>query len=433
MIRADAIENMTETCEKTISSFLPPEASVLFCQDGTHVLTPIVKKGNYVTEGQIIAFDAGGTEAAVHSPVPGQVVDCFSAADVSGKMVSAAKIRLSGSFSFLGKKRADLNWMFLSSEQRCRQMTEMGVINTFREPRSLGEELQQRTVPRNQVLVVRLYDPEPDCSVDSFIAEHYQKSVFEGAAIIADTMNARFVVFLYAENNIILPEEKTMQDLFKTAQTVFVPMSVSKYPCGTVRAIIRSIKNYARKKHISTLPADITTHDVFIDSATALSVHDALVGGVPVIERIVQISGEPLASGGMFRVKIGTPIRNLLEECGLMPHSDVKVIVNGMLGGFDVCDIDAPVTKRVKSISVVPVRSPSDLAQSDCMRCGYCRGVCPNGLHPESIYADYKENRSLPEMTETSIRLCSQCGLCSAVCPSRIPLHQIIKLLKGQL
>lgn len=431
MVRdSSLLENECIHYDEPVSSYLPRIAVIGLCQDESTQLTPVVSKGETVTEGQILGSDVHNPHAAcVHSPIPGQVLDFFTVSMPNGKKTPSILIRLYGSFTFLGKPFEGANWMFPSAAQRIKKMAEMGIINTFSKPCSLALQLSKKS-QRNQTLVVRLFDSDPSYYTDGFIAEFYKDHVLEGSAIIADTMNAKSVIFLYSKDKWLIPEENQLK-YFKSMQVSFVPVNDELYPAGTVRELIQAVRKYDKKGYLGSTPKELDADEIMIDSTTALSVYDALVRGVPVIERVIHVSGNALRSGGNFKVRIGTSIRKLIDECGGFTCEPAKIIINGIVNGISICDLDTPITKYVKAVSILAPQKFPDQMINECIRCGRCHHICPSHIHPEKIYEYYMYKTPIQSAAASNIEACSQCLLCNTVCPSRLPLCQTVQLVKG--
>jgi electron transport complex protein RnfC len=132
-------------------------------------------------------------------------------------------------------------------------------------------------------------------------------------------------------------------------------------------------------------------------------------------------------------VRLGTSIRSVIAEFGGFIKDGGKIIVNGILMGHNVTDLDTPITKEVKSVSIIPPKDVMNPASSECIRCGMCRTVCPMGMSPDILYGHYAFNREISQNHLNTLRNCSDCVLCNAVCPARLPLCQSIKLLRGAI
>ncbi len=422
-------------------AFLPSLAVVSLTQDSKTLMETTVQKGDYVQEGQIIAKNIvqNNSEnkknysypAFIHSPVPGKVLDIYNVINPNGKKLPAVLIKMEGNFSFSGKKREVLNWAYSQGNTRIKTISQMGIINTFEKPTSLAQQID--TVLKNKEknlaeqippLVVRLFDSDPDTVVDQYITENFAKEVFEGTAILAETLNTKDVVFVTEKDAWNLPEEETKK-IFKNIQVHILETDINVYPRGQYKYIKQNTLQY-----LSTKGIDCYKEIFPVDSTTCLDVYNAIAKSYPAIDRFVQIEGDDIATNGIFKIRIGSTLRNIFEECGGFFKEPAKIIINGLIGGMAVSDLDTPITRYVKSIFVLSSRGFPDQRQTTCVRCGRCHNICPENIHPEKIYSNYYSDTPVKQYILDTIKLCTECGLCNAVCPSRIPLYQTIQLIK---
>jgi electron transport complex protein RnfC len=133
----------------------------------------------------------------------------------------------------------------------------------------------------------------------------------------------------------------------------------------------------------------------------------------------------------LLRVRIGTTIRSLMEQCGGCDRALGKIIVNGVVTGDCVESLDTIITKDVKSVSFVPKSELSDQERNPCIRCGKCRSICPEGIFPDLIYRHCNGGKKIGREMLSTTALCSGCCLCNSVCPSRLPLCQTIDNLRN--
>ncbi len=415
-------------------SYLPSLAYVPFVQEDGCKCRALVKEGDVVSEGQIIASPLSiiqnSFSANIHSPLPGIVKEIKSISLPDGKRSDAAVIALKGAFSFIGKKSFPAEWSLFSPESLQHMIADKGVINTFERPFSLASQFDKVRKRENCFVVLRLFDEDPSRVTDSFVASHYPAQVAEGTAIIATALKAKAIVLVASkkDGNPISTEISTR--FFENIAYTCVSADSSKYPCGFKRDIVSLVK---KEKNIDAQFKDITTQELFIDPETAFAVYEAVVCGIPMMSCFVHITGDCLKVSGILRVNIGTPIGFLAAECGGFTKKVAKIIVNGLYTGTVAPGFDVPITKIVKSILFLPISELVDPHYASCVRCGSCRHVCPEGLYPDLLYQRLKgmEKAVKKELLDTS-KLCTLCALCNSVCPSRLPLAQSIAELKKE-
>lgn len=422
-------------------AFLPSLAVVSLTQDSKTHMESIVQKGDYVEEGQVIAKNSISNEikdektnlpAYIHSPVPGKVLDIYNVINPNGKKLPAVLIRMEGNFSFSGKKRDIINWTFSNSITRIKTLSQMGVINTFEKPISLAQQLDEivknkenKSIAEVPPLVIRLFDTDPDTVIDKYITENFAKEVFEGAAILANTIDTKDVIFISEKNTWNLPEENEIKKYFGNIKVHSLETDIDVYPRGQYKYINQKVISFLKSKGINNYKETFA-----IDSSTSLDVYNAIAKSYPAIDRFIQVEGDDIAMNGIFKIRIGTTFRNLFEECNGFIKEPAKIIINGLINGIAISDLDTPITRYVKSIFVLSSRSFPDQRQTACIRCGRCHNICPENLHPEKLYSNYYSDTPVQQYILDTINLCTECGLCNTICPSRIPLCQTIQLIK---
>ncbi len=414
ILNSNLLSSQGEKFSDLYCSSLPNIAKVSLCQDKYTKLKSVVSLNDTVTEGQLLAIDENSL-SSVHSPVPGKVCAFETVTMPDGKPVECICIHLSGEFEFTGKKVELSNWQMFPPSQRIQKIAERGIINTFNllKPENLALLVKQAKNNSVQNIFVRLFDEDMSYYTDGFISDNYFPEVVEGARLIADTIGAKNVIFFTPEKFVLPPDDISGIDKYKSIQTHFISVKTRYYPAGTRHDLL----NLANKK-ISIQ----TDSGFFVDSTTLYSLYNALALRTPNIDRIIHVSGDVIKTNREMRVRIGTPVSSIIAECGGFTEEIEKVIINGLINGTAIADFNTPVTKYVKSIKVVSKRGFPVQKNNECIRCGNCSSVCPLKLHPENIVF----NIPSPKLLE----LCTNCGLCNAVCASRIPLSQIIKIMK---
>jgi electron transport complex protein RnfC len=179
--------------------------------------------------------------------------------------------------------------------------------------------------------------------------------------------------------------------------------------------------------------ASLNHRDLYVNAATVLATYRALTLDLPVMESIVHISGYPVAKPGMFVVRNGLLIADVMEECGGFTRPWALMVVNGMISGTSITSLNTPITKDVQSIRFLHKSELPRETARECIRCGMCRTVCPCGLEPVVLMEYILGMESAGSGCMEQVILCEECGLCNAVCPARLPLSQYISRLKERL
>ena len=406
-----------ETTELSFAgnAFLPSLALVPLRQQSGVPAIPVVSAGERVREGQLIARGAQPESVHVHSPVPG-VLRAFATVPLpDGTMGNAAIIQLSGSFDLLGRKEERFPWKSASESEILRVLEDRGVINTFDDPVPLASELRQAKKNGKKIVAVRLFDADPTCQLDGALMSFRRDAVLEGAALIAKACDSGEVCLVHAERRWQGPSIKELETLFQ-GRTLKLVRSSTRYPSGNARIIRALVAAEDRKRE---------GHVLCVDAATAATAYDATVRNLPVVSRTVVVTGTALEKPAILNVRIGTPIGDIIEECGGFRCTPSRIVVNGLLAGIAIYDLDTPITKYTKSIHIMDADSCPDYVVTPCVHCGRCLQVCPAKIDPMRVVIGIGKAKHTPKLVE-SLDKCQRCGCCAVVCPSRIPLHHRI-------
>jgi electron transport complex protein RnfC len=419
------------------------EAVVAYLPDTAYVSledkSPCVQAGTVLKEGQVIAKQAVlqsglGEDSWVHSPTPGILESFVHCPLPSGETGVAAKIRVAGKFSYLGhsQKKQPLR-SFDTPDDLCRTLAEKGVLNLFTHPVALSAQIDDFRKKQKRVLVVRLYDNDESMPTDSFIAAKFPRELAEGAALLAWAAKAEGVLVLSRKNG-PAPDMAVWTEALKAVSLGEVPLcALPVSPRYHLFPGISEIAGIAAKTSNHDVFASLNHRDLYVNAATLLAVERAITLGLPVMESIVHISGYPVAKPGIFVVRNGLLIADVMEECGGFTRPWALMVVNGVISGTSITSLNTPITKDVQSIRFLHKNELPRETARECIRCGACRTVCPCGLEPVVLMEYILGMESADPGFMEQVILCEDCGLCNAVCPSRLPLSQFISRLKRRL
>ncbi len=412
----------------SVRSFLPQYAYIPCNLSREEKFSCIVSENDVIEEGQVIAYSQYGSEeekVAIHSSVPGSVVAVEDCTLLNGNRGKAVKIRVKGSFSFLGKELKENEWQWYKPEEILALLDAGGVLNTFGKTISLYRQISECEVKKGRFLVIRLFDDDPSYSTDSFIFSKYTEEITKGAVIVARAMKAQGIIFAVPRKSSIRVNAEELNGM------PFFSLEVNNknYPAGFSESLIHLVKKAGKSEELKKFD-DVNHFCVFADPSTLYSAYEAIAFGKPSMDTFVHVGGSCVKYSGMFKVKVGTTLKDIVRQCGGFKVPFGKVIVNGMILGFASSNLDMSITKEVKSVAFVPASKLSDQNFSACVRCGNCRNICPENIFPDLLFRHSIGGKAIGrDLLETSY-LCSGCCLCNSVCPSRLPLCQIIELIK---
>ncbi|MBQ9630954.1 MAG: hypothetical protein IJR49_05155 [Treponema sp.] len=414
--------------KNAVNGFIQSHVTIPLVQEKNACLECIVRVGDTVQEGQVIALPTNNSsnnyEANVHASVPGIVEDIVSINCPNGKKEDAVRIKLSGSFSFLGKEQKVQDWNFFSPNYLLQKFSEAGIINTFEANNalSLAAEIGQKQHDKNRLLVVRLYDNDAYCVTSELLTHWFFDNVIEGSLICAKALDAQGIVFVAGKKIDI----SSVSD--KKLPVCLVQTDNTRYPFGFKQNIISEVRRTTKELPFS----EISENSLYTDSSTMLEVYTAMVKGLPCIEKYVYVDGDCLPVSGLIKTRIGTTIEYIASQCGTFKMPAETVVINGMMNGKATTLYDTPITKYVKSLTFLSKSNIRGQKQSLCTRCGQCRYVCPCHICPDVIYRAVGSNIKVEDEYIKSSVLCYDCAMCNAVCPSHLPINQAIKLVKSQ-
>ena len=417
--------------ETSVASFLPSYIVLPFCQADEKEYQCSLEPGDLVKEGQELASLNGiisSHGADIHSSVPGKIESIEQCTLVNGNLSFAAKIKTQGEFSFLGKGKKVFDWNIFAAATLIETFKSKGIVNTFSgNSVALSTQIRECRLSKDRFVVVRLFDEDQSRYTESFVSSKHIREVVTGTLIAAKAFDAEGIVFVLPKKaDFSIPSELLEGKLYCT---VFA--DTGKYPCGNVNSLMRLVRKNSKISEYKPFYG-INHRCLFLDSITCLSIYEGVVLGMPVLSRYVHVNGSCLKSSGMFKVRLGTRIRDLVEQCGGFFASPSKIIINGLVCGNAVADMEIPVTKDVKSVTFLSSSELFVQESNPCIRCGKCRAICPEHLVPDMLYKLAAENYLLPRDIASTAKICSGCSLCNSVCPSRISLSQSIALLNQE-
>lgn len=412
-------------------AFLPKVVCIPLSQESDSCYKCIVKPGDIVKEGDVIAQTeiSTGWTSSLHSSVPGKVLSTEPCNSPDGRQEFAVKIQFGGALSYLGKQPHEKALIDYSQNEISRTLIKYGVLNTFKTavPENLGIQIEKLNANKKTFnLVVRLFDEDPYRITDSLVSKFYFNEIVKGARFLAKAINAKGIVFAIdnKSENKEWANDASLKDIYQ------LEMKIQRYPCGTPREIISA---FSRSPLNKLCNFSLSKNDLFTDSSTVYEVYKALGLSIPCVDRLVHFSGNCLNASCMLDVKLGTSLRDIVPQIGGFIKEPANIIINGMLCGTSVKSLDIPITKYVKSVEFLSKKKNSDEQIYSCINCGNCRFACPVKLSPDILYNHTVNFKHLKETFAASALACIECGLCNTVCPARLPLCQTIKVFKNKI
>ncbi len=382
----------------------------------------LVEKGEHVLCGQCIAEAGGFVSAPVYSSVSGTVKCIEKRRTVTGDMADCIVIENDDSY----EEALPLNdkpYEEMSRDEVIAAIQKAGIAGMGGAGFPTHVKLSPKDPDKIDTVIVNCAECEP------YLTSDYRKMLEEPEKLIGGLQieaglfkNARGV--LAVEDN--KPDcIKLLRSMTKDMPNISVAALKTKYPQGSERQLIYAVTN--RQINSSMLPADAGCIVNNVD--TVIAVNEAVREGLPLIYRIVTVTGDAIKEPCNFRVRTGTKYKDLIEAAGGYKCKPEKIISGGPMMGFALFDLDVPVTKTSSALLCMSTDEVRKWEPSACINCGRCVDVCPSRLVP-SLLADHAAHFNEEEFLALYGMECVECGSCSYVCPAKRQLVQMIKTMR---
>ena len=377
---------------------------------------PLVKAGDTVKVGQKLGAQNGFISAPVHSSVSGTVLAVEERRHpVLGPGVLSVVLRNDRQDTMDESVQPHKDLDELTPDEIVEIVKEKGIVGMG----GAGFPAYVKLMPGKPIDAVLLNgcECEPLLTADHQVLLHYADEVLYGLRAMMKAVAAPRGVIVIEDNKpdaVALLSEKTA-----AYENIEVIAARTKYPQGAEKMLIKKV--LGRTVPSGGLPADAGAVVSNVSSAKAIA--DAIRTGMPLVERVVCVTGERVRNPGNFLVKIGTSIRELLDHCGGIAGDDVTVKMGGPMMGTPQTDLDVPVIKATNG--VIAVETDHTVPQ-ECIKCGRCADVCPMELFP-LYFAKYQDEGNVQGLRDRNILDCIECRCCEFICSSKIPLVAKIK------
>ncbi|MDK2908632.1 MAG: H+/Na+-translocating ferredoxin:NAD+ oxidoreductase subunit [Bacteroidales bacterium] len=386
---------------------------------------PLVKKGDEVKIGQLIATGEALISSNLHSPVSGKVEKVDDYIDASGYRRPAIFITVEGeewmpeidtSPDFIGE-------ITLEGPAIIEKIKEMGIVGMGGATFPTHVKLMIPPGKKAEYLIINGVECEPYLTSDHRLMLEKPAEMITGIRLLMKALGVEKAI-IGIENN----KPDAIELLSKTAADYpgieVVPLKV-KYPQGGEKQLIAALTG--REVPSGKLPIEVGC--VVQNVGTAFAVYEAVQKNKPLIERIVTVTGSNISQPSNFLVRIGTPIITLLEKAGWNPEKAGKIINGGPMMGKALFSPEVPVVKGTSGILVLNRDEAYREKTEPCIRCAKCISVCPMGLQPY-LLARVSEIGRFDIAENEYILDCIECGSCQYTCPSARPLLDHIRLGK---
>ena len=380
---------------------------------------PVVQVGDTVKVGQVIGESAGFISSPVHSSVSGTVTAIENHGHATRGECLSVVIRSDGKNTLHESVQPHKGLDDLTPDEIVEIVRDAGIVGMG----GAGFPTSVKLKPAKPVDTILLNgcECEPLLTADHRVLLEFADDVIFGLKAIIKATGAEKGLIVIEDNKpdaIELMKEKTAG-----YDNMDVVVARTKYPQGAEKMLIKRVTG--RKVPSGGLPADVGC--IVSNISTTKAISDAIQKGMPLIERVVTVTGEKLKKPGNYIVKIGTNTKDLIDYCGGLTDDDVTIKAGGPMMGFVLSDLNVPIMKGSNGIIAVET---DHTVEQPCIKCGRCMDVCPIELSP-LYFAKYADEENWQGMKDKNVMDCVECRCCEYICSSKIPLVAKIKAGKN--
>jgi electron transport complex protein RnfC len=408
---------------------LPQQAVFPLSQHIGAPAKPIVKKGDKVKVGTMIAEAGGFVSANIFSSVSGTVFKVDTAVDATGYRKPCIIINVEGDEWEESIDRSDKierleHHPELTSEQIIEKVKYAGIVGMGGACFPTHVKLCPPPTEHAECVIINGVECEPYITSDYRLMMEKPDEIIEGVKLIMKAVGVK-KAYIGIEENKPRAIDLMIQKLMTNLDIEVVPLA-KKYPQGGEKQLIDAVI----RRQVPAPPAiPINVGAIVQNVATAVAVYEAVMKNKPLFERYTTVTGKKLVKPGNFLVRMGTSFGQLIDLCGGLPDGDNKILAGGPMMGKAVNDLGTPVGKGQNSITVLTDYDAHRKEPQPCIRCAKCVSACPMGLEPY-LLAKGSSMKMWERMEAEMITSCIECGSCQFTCPAHRPLLDNIRMGK---
>lgn len=386
---------------------------------------PIVKIGESVLAGQLIAKADGFLSSPIYASVSGTVKNIVSHRKPDGQMAQCIVIENDGTYQET-EYGIPASIEELSPEEIRLLIQNAGIVGLG----GAGFPTHAKLTPKDPDAIEYVIANCAEC--EPYLTSDYRKMIETPEELI---QGLKIVLRLFPKAKGILAVEDNKVDcavalekLLHGDRKIEVKVLKTKYPQGSERQLIYAATG--RAIHAGMLPSDVGCIVHNVDTLCAIS--QAVTKGRPLLEKTMTITGDAIAKPCNLKVPLGTNYLDLVEEAGGFKEEPEKMISGGPMMGIAIHDLDVPVIKTSSALLCMTLDEVSVYEPSACISCGKCAQVCPGRVIPAKL-AKFSENQDKESFIKWNGMECCECGCCSFICPAKRHLTQSIKMMRHQI
>lgn len=415
----------TAECE-TVTMPDPPTIVLAMQQHLGAPCTPLVKVGDTVEVGQLVADSEAPVSAPIHSGVSGTVTAVKTLLLPGGRTTEALVIASDGEnrvHKSVQPPKVTTFDEFIAAVRAC------GLVGLGGAGFPMHVKLNPKNLDTIDTVVINAAECEPYITADYRECMENSWDIVSGVQTVMEFLNVKQVIIAIERNKPAAIEElsRIAASVSTKERQVTVKALPTRYPQGAEKVLIAACTG--RRVPAGGLPSDVGCIMMNVTSVATLSRY--LKTGMPLTHRRITVDGSAVSHPMNLRVVVGTPIRDILAFVGT-DKPVKKLLFGGPMMGLALMNDELPLLKQNNAILAFGEDAVPDTPATPCIRCGRCVDVCPMQLVPTAITKAYKTD-SVEELKVLGTLTCMECGCCSFSCPAHRPLVQTIRMAKELL
>ena len=379
---------------------------------------PVVKVGDEVFVGTLIAEDSEKLSAPVHSSVSGKVSKITEITASNGNVVQAIVITSDGQMTVDENiKKPEIN----SKEDLINAIKNSGMVGLG--GAGFPTYAKFTTDKTIDTLVINGAECEPYITSDTATMVDRADDIKVAIETMVKYLGIKEVVLGIEKGS--GEAQKKMEEIAASISNMSVKVLAKVYPQGGEKVLVYNTTG----KVVGTNMLPIDVGCVVINCSTMANIGKYILTGMPLVERCITVDGASVKEPKIVVAPIGTALKDVFDFCGGFNEEPFSVLYGGPMMGVAVPDLSAPVLKQTNAVLALTKKETSVPKETACIRCGACVTNCPFGITPPAIAKAYK-NKDIDAMVKAGAELCMECGCCSYNCPANRPLVQTNRLAK---
>ncbi|MEI7942220.1 MAG: electron transport complex subunit RsxC [Candidatus Riflemargulisbacteria bacterium] len=387
--------------------------------------SPIVKIGDLVKKGQVLAEDIAKKAPPIHSPSSGKIIDIGNYPHPIFGIAQSIVIETDGIDEWLPGLLTERNIDDLSATQLIELIFQNGIVGLGGAAFPVATKLQPPKDKTIDTIIINGAECEPYLTADYRVMLEYPELLLQGCKIIMKILNVQNCIIGIEDN-----KPKAIKLLKKLGKPYGIKVITLKtlYPQGGEKMMINVITG--KEIPSGKLPMDVGC--VVQNVTTCMAIANAVLKNIPLIERIVTVSGKTIVKPKNVLAKIGTSFKDAIDFCGGFSSTPDRILMGGPMMGIAQGTIDTVIVKASSGILALSKKDIDNSVERPCIRCGRCVDACTMRLRPNVLSMLSEKHKHKTALVEYDLLDCVECGCCSFVCPAKRNIVHYIKLSKAK-